>query len=147
MKNIIRIAAIVAVLAASAVPLSAQTPTAKKGSAEVPPGEPAPAAPAPPAPYEGPLLRLSELMGSLHYLRGLCGANDAAEWRRSMTALLDSEAADEARKSRLAGAFNRGYRTFQQTYHSCNASAQATIRAYLEEGRQIARDVGARYAG
>lgn len=113
-----------------------------------PPGtEAEPAAPAPPAPYEGPLLRLAELMGSLHYLRGLCGNPDAPLWRQRMTSLLDGETTDEARKSRLAGSFNRGYRTFQQTYHSCNPSAEATIRAYLDEGRRIARDVGARYAG
>jgi uncharacterized protein (TIGR02301 family) len=64
-----------------------------------------------------------------------------------MTALLEGEASDEARKSRLAGSLNRGYRTFQQTYRSCNPSAEATIRAYVDEGRRIARDIGARYAG
>lgn len=116
--------------------------------APVGPTDQAPAAvPEPPAPYEAPLLRLSELMGALHYLRGLCGAPDAPAWRERMTALLEGEAGDEDRKSRLAGAFNRGYRTFQETYHSCNPSAEATIRAYLDEGRKIAHDVGARYAG
>jgi uncharacterized protein (TIGR02301 family) len=115
----------------AAPPADAQSPTAS---------------PAPPAPYEGPLLRLSELMGSLHYLRGLCHAADAQEWRQRMVALLDSEADDEARRSRLAGAFNRGYRTFQQTYRSCNASAQTTIAAYVEEGRKITKDIGTRFA-
>jgi uncharacterized protein (TIGR02301 family) len=93
------------------------------------------------------MLRLAELMGALHYLRGLCGAGDAAIWRDRMTALIDSEQGDEERKGRLAGAFNRGYRTFQQSYRSCNASAQAAIRSYLDEGQKIARDIGARYAG
>jgi uncharacterized protein (TIGR02301 family) len=107
---------------------------------------PSTAAPAPPAPYEGPLLRLSELMGALHYLRGLCRAPDAEMWRQRMTALIESESGDEGRKSRLAGAFNRGYRTYQQTYHSCNASAQATITAYVSEGQKITRDIGTRFA-
>jgi uncharacterized protein (TIGR02301 family) len=85
-------------------------------------------------------------MGSLHYLRGLCHAPDAQEWRQRMVALLDSEADDEGRRSRLAGAFNRGYRTYQQTYRSCNVSAQTTIAAYVEEGRKITKDIGTRFA-
>lgn len=99
----------------------------------------------PPPAYEGPLLRLSELMGALHYLRGLCGAGDVDAWREKMSAFIESVGSDMARRERLAGAFNRGYRTFQQSYRGCNASARATIRAYLAESGQIARDVGARY--
>ena len=91
------------------------------------------------------MLRLAELMGSLHYLRGLCGAADSGDWRARMTALLDSETSDEARRSRLAGAFNRGYRTFQQTYRSCNASANTTINAYVTEGQKITRDIATRF--
>ena len=115
-------------------------------AAPEPAGPPAAAAPVQAAPYEGPLLRLSELMGALHYLRGLCGAPDAAIWRQRMTALLDSESGDEARKSRLAGAFNRGYRTYQQTYRTCNASANAVIASYVGEGQKIARDIETRFS-
>jgi uncharacterized protein (TIGR02301 family) len=134
-------------LALALAPAAAFAQAAGPGDGAPPVAPAAPAPPPPPAAYEAPLLRLSELMGSLHYLRGLCGAGDAAAWRERMMALLESESADEGRKSRLAGAFNRGYRTFQQTYHTCNASAEAAIRAYVEEGRQIARDVTARYSG
>ena len=105
----------------------------------------APPAVTPPPPYEEQLLRLSELMGALHYLRGLCGAADGSGWRDRMAALMDGEGPDEERRARLAGAFNRGYRAFQTTYRSCNPSAEATIRSYLDEGRRIARDVGSRY--
>lgn len=109
-------------------------------------GADAATAAAPPvAPYEGQLLRLSELLGALHYLRGLCGAADAPAYRQQMGELLEGEAADEQRKARLADAFNRGYRTFQQTYRTCNATARDTVRAYLEEGGRIAKDVGSRY--
>jgi uncharacterized protein (TIGR02301 family) len=99
-----------------------------------------------PPSYEAQLLRLSELMGALHYLRGLCGASDAPAWRDRMSALIDGEESDLDRKAKLAGAFNRGYRTFSETYRTCNREAGETIRAYLDEGARIARDVGARYA-
>jgi uncharacterized protein (TIGR02301 family) len=126
-----------------AAPAFGQTPAPAQSGSDKPPDQ---QAPAPPPPYEGPLLRLAELMGSLHYLRGLCGAPDASSWRERMAALIDSEGGDSERKSKLAGAFNRGYRTFQQTYRLCNASADLTIQAYVEEGRRIARDINARYA-
>ena len=97
-------------------------------------------------PYEAELVRLSELMGALHYLRGLCQAPDAGAWRTKMSALIASEGFDETGRAKYAGAFNRGYRTFQQTYHNCNGDAEDTIRSYLEEGGRIARDLRSRYS-
>lgn len=132
-----------AVLPCLALWLAAAAPASAAGQAAAPAAPPPAAAP---PPYQGQMLRLAELLGALHYLRGLCGAADASAYRERMTALIEGEAPDEARKALLAGAFNRGYRTFQQTYRSCNASADATIRAYLDEGGRIARDIGARYA-
>lgn len=107
---------------------------------------PAAAQNSPPAPpYEAALLRLSELMGALHYLRGLCGAPEVDAWRDKMAALIASGGGDTTKRDRLAGAFNRGYRTFEQSYRTCNISAQETIRAYLAEGARIASDLTARY--
>jgi uncharacterized protein (TIGR02301 family) len=42
--------------------------------------------------------------------------------------------------------FNRGYRTFQQSYRTCTPAADLAIRRYLEEGSKIAREVTARYS-
>ena len=39
------------------------------------------------APFDGDLQRLAEILGSLHYLRGLCGANEGTKWRDQMQAL------------------------------------------------------------
>src|SRR5690606_25741597 len=38
--------------------------------------------------FETELERLSEILGALHYLRGLCGAKDGQKWRNEMRALL-----------------------------------------------------------
>ena len=97
-------------------------------------------------PYDAQLLRLSELLGALHYLRGLCQAADAPAWRAKMNALIASEGIDEAGRARYAGAFNRGYRTFRLTYRTCNNAATDTVKAYLDEGGKIARDLHSRYA-
>lgn len=107
--------------------------------------------PAPPvqeaaAPYDGELQRLSEILGALHYLRALCGANDGEKWRDQMQALIDAETSPGDRRSRIVASFNRGYRNFQQTYRTCTPAADFAIRRYLEEGAKISREITARYA-
>jgi uncharacterized protein (TIGR02301 family) len=98
------------------------------------------------APFDPGLARLSEILGSLHFLRGLCGANEGNKWRSEMQALLDAEAPSGQRRSQFIAHFNRGYRSFQQTYHTCTPAADLVIRRYLEEGSKIAREVTARYS-
>lgn len=99
-----------------------------------------------PAPYDGDLQRLAEILGALHYLRGICGGNDGQKWRNEMQALLDAEAPSGERRNRLQVRFNRGYRGFQQTYRTCTPAADLVIRRYLEEGAKISRDITARYS-
>jgi uncharacterized protein (TIGR02301 family) len=99
-----------------------------------------------PAPYDGNLQRLSEIMGALHYLRAICGANEGEKWRSELQALIDAEAPAGERRARMVAAFNRGYHGFQQSYRTCTPAADLVIRRYLEEGSKIARDVTARYA-
>ena len=98
------------------------------------------------APYDGDLIRLAEILGSLHYLRNVCGANEGQKWRDQMQALIDAEGLEGERKRKIVASFNRGYRVFQQTYRTCTPSADIAIRRYLDEGAKIARDITARYA-
>jgi len=106
----------------------------------------APARAQAPAPFDSNLQRLAEIMGALHYLRALCGANEGQKWRNEVQALIDAEAPSGDRRTRMVASFNRGYRSFQQTYRTCTPAADLVIRRYLEEGSKIARDVTARYA-
>jgi uncharacterized protein (TIGR02301 family) len=98
-----------------------------------------------PAPFDGDLQRLAEIMGSLHYLRAVCGANEGQKWRNEMQALIDAEAPEGERRRKIVASFNRGYRGFQQTYRTCTPAADLAIRRYLDEGAKIARDITARY--
>ena len=98
------------------------------------------------APFDGDLQRLAEILGGLHYLRGICGSNEGNKWRNEMQALMDAEAPSGQRRSQFIAHFNRGYRAYLQTYHSCTPAADLAIRRYLEEGSKIAREVTARYS-
>ena len=98
------------------------------------------------APFDGDLARLSEILGALHYLRGICNSKEGQKWRQQMEALVEAEAPTGERRQRMVASFNRGYRGFQQTYRTCTPAADIAIRRYLDEGARISRDITARYA-
>jgi uncharacterized protein (TIGR02301 family) len=99
-----------------------------------------------PAPYDRDLQRLSEILGALHFLRGICGANEGQKWRDQAQALIDAEAPTGDRHDQMVASFNRGYHGFQQSYRTCTPAADLAVRRYLEEGASIAREITARYA-
>ena len=99
-----------------------------------------------PAPYDRDLQRLAEILGALHHLRPLCGAQEGTRWRAEMEALIEADAPSGERRDRLIANFNRGYRGFRQAYRSCTPAAGVVIRRYLQEGARIAREVTGRYA-
>jgi uncharacterized protein (TIGR02301 family) len=109
-------------------------------------GVPARAIEGGPAPFDNDLARLAEILGALHYLRGICNSKDGDKWRDQMQALVETEAPTGERKQKMVASFNRGYRGFQQTYRSCTPAADIAIRRYLDEGARISRDITARYA-
>ncbi len=98
------------------------------------------------APFDAELQRLAEILGTLHYLRGICGTNEGQKWRAQMQALIDAETPAGDRRSRMVAAFNRGYNGFQQTYRACTPAGRVAIRRYLEEGSKISRNLTSRYA-
>ena len=96
------------------------------------------------APFESRLMRLAEVLGSLHYLRNLCGeAGD--KWRGQMEKLLEAEKPDPARRAKFIANFNRGYRSFDEIYVNCTPSATEAIRRYMKEGETLAREIAGRY--
>jgi len=143
-----------AALSLTAAPLAAQTAAPAKPAAPAaaaPAPAPAPAqTPAPidtPPPYEPQLLRLSEIIGALSYLRDLCGDGDGDAFRAKFASLVETEGNTETRKDALAGAFNRGFRDYELTYRACTPTAREIVARFLDEASHIARDVANRYAG
>lgn len=98
------------------------------------------------APFDPDMQRLAEILGALHYLRGICGTNEGQKWRGEMQALIDAETPAGDRRSRMIASFNRGYNGFQQTYRTCTPAANLVVRRYLKEGADISRNLTSRYA-
>ena len=96
-------------------------------------------------PYDAKLVRLAEVLGSIHYLRNLCG-EVSNQWRDQMEGLLAAESPDPVRRARLVASFNRGYRTFDSVYVTCTQQALEAANRYQTEGVALTREITARYA-
>jgi len=158
--NMLRIlTAVLLALSLGAAPARAQfwgAPVARPPAAVKPPGQastppqtagrPVPPAQDQPAPYDHDLQRLSEILGAIHFLRGICNSNEGQKWRNEAQTLIDTEAPTGDRRDQMVASFNRGYRGFQESYRTCTPAANLVIRRYLEEGAKIAREITARYA-
>ena len=129
---------------AALTPLEAQ---AQSGARPPQAPSPAPAQEAPPPPYEPQLLRLSEILGALSWLREICGDKDGEQWRASMRAIMEAEAPTETRRQRLAGAYNRGFRNYETLHRTCTPNAEIIIDRVLEEGGKLANEVTNRFGG
>ncbi|MBC8129261.1 MAG: TIGR02301 family protein [Rhizobiaceae bacterium] len=97
------------------------------------------------AAYMKPMGRLSTILGSVHFLRTLCGDETAGLWRRKMDELLVAQSPNEADRQILVAAFNGGYRAFESTYRQCTPAARVAVARYQEEGAVLSREISARY--
>lgn len=92
-------------------------------------------------PYDAKLMRLAEILGAVHYLRELCGANEGQTWRKRMEDLIEGEGNASLRRAQLTSRFNNGYRSYSRTYQSCTPSAQTAVTRFLAEGAEIATEL------
>ncbi len=95
-------------------------------------------------PYDDRLVRLSEIVGAVHYLRTLCSGSDEG-WRDRMQDLIDVEADTAERRARMIAAFNKGYRSFASVYRSCTDQAIEAEELYRKQGLELASEIIARY--
>lgn len=97
------------------------------------------------APFMEPMQRLALVMGSMSFLRQLCGDPAAGVWASSMKSLFEIQDLPEPDRRSLIASYNSGYRGFASTYRSCTAAAQVAMERYKTEGATLARDIVARY--
>lgn len=102
------------------------------------------AQPASEVPYDEKLMRLAEVLGSIHYLRNVCGEK-SNEWRDEMQQLLAVENPEPVRRARLIARFNRGYRTFDSVYTKCTQQALDAVNGYMAEAIALTREINRRY--
>ena len=137
-------AAICAVIAAALLTAAAsEAPAQSTAPAQKPPAAAAPQKPAGPEdrPYDAQLFRLAEILGTLHYLRELCGANEGQAWREHMRELVNSEGTSALRRAKLVESFNRGYRDYSRTYRTCTQPAIVAIQRFMDQASAISANL------
>lgn len=92
-------------------------------------------------PYDDKLMRLSEILGAVHYLRELCGADEGQLWRDRMRDLMDAEGTTALRRARLTRSFNKGYLGYSRTYRTCTPSAETAVKRFLAEATELATEL------
>ena len=95
-------------------------------------------------PYAAQMERLAEILGSLHFLTGLCDESPSP-WRDAMLSLLVDEAPEDAFAARLIDRFNLGYSSFAAAHRQCSATAEAAIERYRSDGAAIAARLNAEF--
>lgn len=93
-------------------------------------------------PYGKEFARLAEILGSLHYLTGLCDPAPSP-WRAEMEQLIAVENPDPDFRARLVDRFNIGFSSFASVYRRCTASAEAAIDRYRTEGAKLIEGLAA----
>lgn len=106
-------------------------------AAQPSPGQPNVSGDAEAKPYDQQIYQLAELLGAIHYLRELCGAEEGQVWRNQMRELVSAEGTTALRRARLVDAFNKGYRGYARTYRTCTKPALVAIDRFLEQGASI----------
>ncbi len=91
--------------------------------------------------YQRKLLRLSEILGTVHFLNRLCGGQGDQLWRQQMVRLLNAESPPAARRARLVNRFNRGYRGYQQAFGECTPAARVAQKRFLREGAFLSQSM------
>ena len=98
----------------------------------------------PPA-YTSQMLRLAEILGAVHYLRNLCGADEGMLWRDQMENIVKNEDPTPQRKAEIISRFNRGFRTYQEIHRVCGPTAVEAVNLYMRQGRRLAGEIPGRF--
>lgn len=84
------------------------------------------------------LVRLAEILGSVHHLREVCGADEGALWRNKMIDMMNVASLDAEARQRMISHFNEAYYRAQSMFPECSGSAAAQSNALFDEGRKLA---------
>ena len=95
--------------------------------------------------YEADLMKLSETLGALHYLRPLCGGSEQGQWRTEMQTLIDAAELPADKRALLVTSFNRGYLAHERAYRTCTPAARLVADRFLEMGTRLSREIVQRY--
>ncbi|MCE9649913.1 MAG: TIGR02301 family protein [Parvibaculum sp.] len=84
------------------------------------------------------LMRLSEILGSVHHLREVCGANEGALWRNKMIDMMNTAALSAEQRQAMITHFNDAYYQARAAFPDCSAKAAAKANSLFDEAQRLA---------
>lgn len=87
------------------------------------------------------LVRIAEIMGGLHYLRGICDKEKNQVWRGNMLRLLDLEQPPQDVRERMVSRFNSYFDREKRSHATCNRKATREIKRLAGEGQQLTSEL------
>ncbi len=94
--------------------------------------------------YLPDLLRLTEITGSMQYLRDLCGDTDD-RWRQAVGQIIANSGDNEAIERRLTAAYNRGFRRYASYHRQCTEASVNAAERFRVEGQLLAKSLVDRF--
>lgn len=87
--------------------------------------------------YQGQLLRMADILGALHHLRGSCIDGETQIWREEMMELIRLESPSPERKDELITRFNNAYAAARRDFAQCNRTTSKYAQKLADEGSHL----------
>lgn len=93
--------------------------------------------------HPGRIMRMAEVLGGLHSIRGRCSPGEAQTWRDYMLELLRHEDPHKEGRAALVETFNTAYHAHGARFPGCTPQAMKESDRLAREGAGLARSVSA----
>ena len=84
------------------------------------------------------LMRLAEILGSIHHLRNICGANDGPLWRNKMIDMMNAAELEAPERKKIIAHFNDAFYSARTRYPDCTNDAARRANLLFSEGHRLA---------
>lgn len=84
------------------------------------------------------LMRLAEILGSVHHLRDVCGANDGLLWRNKMIDMMNVAKLDPKQRKAMISHFNDAFYDARTRFPQCTSDAANRANALFDEAHRLA---------
>jgi len=84
------------------------------------------------------LTRLSQILGTIHHLRDVCGANDGPLWRNKMIDMINAARLDPEKRQAMITQFNDAYYDARTGFPRCSGEAARRANMLFDEAERLA---------
>lgn len=82
--------------------------------------------------------RLSEILGTIHHLRDICGANDGPLWRNKMIDMINVAELNATQRQVMISHFNDAFYQARTRYPTCTTNAAKRANKLFDEAHRLA---------